>query len=283
MATTARYFIDPKRWQDIKLVEKIHLTHNTRLFRFAFGDPDQLLGLPLGNHLNLQIKTNDGSTLTRAYTPTSPPSRSGYLDLAIKVYFKDPLFPGGGVVSQHLEAMQIGDRVAIKGPIGSFKYNGLGHYSHSSGKKGRCLQIGMICGGTGLTPIYQILQAILADMVHDMTKVSLIFCNRTEDDILMRKEINEVGLSLQPDRFHLWHVLSKHSSREWQYSTDRINKDIIKKHLFPTTWNVPDSADGPESRIILLCGPPTMIDVTCLPALTEIYGDDFVKNNVFIF
>ncbi|KAG0364391.1 hypothetical protein BGX24_004629 [Mortierella sp. AD032] len=279
-----RYFIDPKKWQEIVLVKKIPLTHNTRLFRFAFGGPDQLLGLPLGNHLFLRIKTND-STLIRAYTPTSPLGRAGYFDLVIKVYFKntDSQFPAGGVVSQYLEAMPIGGSIALKGPIGSFKYNGLGHYSHAPGKKGRCLQIGMICGGTGLTPMYQILQAILADKVHDTTKVSLIFCNHTEDDILMRKEIDEVDLSLGPDRFHLWHVLSKHSSREWQYSTGRINKAIINEHLFPTTWNAPDTADGLKRRIVLLCGPPPMITFTCLPALTEIYGNDFVDNNVFSF
>lgn len=281
---TVRTFINTKKWQDIALVEKINLTHNTRLLRFKYGEPDQLLGLPLGNHLLVRVKTND-SLHIRAYTPTSPPDAKGHFDLVIKVYFKDvdPRFPAGGVVSQYFESMKIGESISLKGPIGSFKYHGQGHYSHASGRKGTCLEIGMICGGTGLTPMYQILQAILADKHHDTTKVSLIFCNRTEDDILMRKEIDQADASLGPGRFHLWHVLSNDSSKEWRYGTGLIDKDIIQEHLFPTAWSAPDSNDDPPSRIVLLCGPPPMVNFACLPALTEIYGSDFVSSNVFCF
>ncbi|KAF8934146.1 hypothetical protein BGZ52_005666 [Haplosporangium bisporale] len=281
---TPRSFVDPKRWQSVALVKKIHLNHNTRLLRFAFGHPDQLLGLPLGNHLLLRIKTND-SLYFRAYTPTSLPDQRGHFDLVVKVYFKDTdsRFPAGGVVSQYLNAMAIGDSIAVKGPVGSFTYKGQSHYSHASGRKGTCLQIGMICGGTGLTPMYQIMQAILADKVHDATKVSLIFGNLTEDDILMRKEIDDAGNGLGPDRFHLWHMLSNAAPDDWRYGTGYINKDVIKEHLFPRTWSAPDSVDDLASRIVLLCGPPPMISQCCLPALMELYGKDFVDNNVFCF
>ncbi|KAG0274295.1 hypothetical protein BGZ95_009929 [Linnemannia exigua] len=279
-----RSFLDPKNWKDIVLVEKIHLTHNTRLFRFAFGHSDQLLGLPLGNHVFLRIKTND-SLHVRAYTPTSLPDQEGHLDLVVKIYMKDtdPRFPAGGVVSQYLDAMTVGDYVAIKGPVGSFTYNGQGQYSHSSGRKGKCLQIGMICGGTGLTPMFQIIQAILADKTQDATNVSLIFGNRTEDDVLMRKEIEDAGNGLGPDRFHLWHVLSEEKPEGWKYGTGYINKGTIKEHLFPRQWSAQESADDLSSRIVLLCGPPPMINLCCLPVLTELYGKEFVDNNVFCF
>ncbi|KAH7054728.1 nitrate reductase [Linnemannia elongata] len=284
LSATARSFLDPKKWQDIVLVEKIHLTHNTRLFRFAFGHPDQLLGLPLGSHVFLRIKAND-SLHVRAYTPTSLPDRQGHLDLVVKIYFKDtdPRFPAGGVVSQYLGAMAIGDSIAIKGPVGSFTYHGQGQYSHSSGRKGKCLQIGMICGGTGLTPMYQIIQAILADKTQDATKVSLLFGNRTEDDILMRKDIEDAGNGLGPDRFHLWHVLSEEKPEGWKYGTGYLNKSMIEEHLFPRQGSAPDSTDDLSSRIVLLCGPPPMINLCCLPVLTELYGKEFVDNNVFCF
>ncbi|KAG0244101.1 hypothetical protein B0O80DRAFT_419311 [Mortierella sp. GBAus27b] len=282
---TTKTFLDPKKWQDIALVEKIHLNHNTRLFRFAFGHPDQLLGLPLGNHVFLRVKTND-SVYIRAYTPTTLPDQKGHLDLVIKVYFKDtdPRFPAGGVVSQYLDAMTIGDNIAIKGPIGSFTYNGQGQYSHSSGKKGKCLQIGMICGGTGITPMYQLMQAILADKTQDATKVSLMFGNRTRDDILMAKDIEVTGNGLGSDRFHLWHVLSEEKPEGWKYGTGYINMNMIKENLFPKHWNSSDPNDEDLSnRIVLLCGPPPMINLCCIPVLTELYGKDFVDNNVFCF
>ncbi|KAG0230860.1 hypothetical protein BGW41_002379 [Actinomortierella wolfii] len=277
-------FINPKRWQDIALVEKINLTHNTRLFRFAFGHPDQLLGLPLGNHLFLKVKIND-SVFVRAYTPTSLPDQRGYFDLVVKIYFKNthPRFPEGGVVSQYLDSMAIGDSIALKGPIGSFTYNGQGNYSHTSGRKGKCLEIGMICGGTGLTPMYQIMQAILADKNQDATKVSLIFGNRTEDDILMREDIEKVGNGLGPDRFHLWHVLSDETPKDWKYGKGFITKDAIKEHLFPRMNSDSPSSEDLSNKIVLLCGPPPMINLCCIPALTELYGKEFVENNVFCF
>ncbi|KAF8907162.1 hypothetical protein BGZ58_006223, partial [Dissophora ornata] len=98
--------------------------------------------------------------------------------------------------------MAIGERITIKGPTGSFTYLGQGQYSHGS-RKGKCLQIGMICGGTGLTPMYQIIQAILLDKANDSTKVSMLFGNRNEDDILMRKDIDDAGNGLGLDRLHL--------------------------------------------------------------------------------
>ncbi|KAF9904646.1 hypothetical protein EC991_002520 [Linnemannia zychae] len=283
-STATQTFLAPKKWQDITLIKKIHLTHNTRLFRFAFGHPDQLLGLPLGNHVFLRIKSND-SLYIRAYTPTSLPDQQGHLDLVVKIYFKDtdPRFPAGGVVSQYLDAMEIGNSIAIKGPIGSFTYDGRGQYSHSNGRKGKCLQIGMICGGTGLTPMYQIVQSILADKAQDATKLSLIFGNRTEDDILMRKDIEDAGNGLGPDRFHLWHVLSEEKPEGWKYGWGYINKEMIKQHLFVSQWSAPASAEDLSDRIVLLCGPPPMINLCCLPILTELYGKDFVDNNVFCF
>ncbi|KAF9438194.1 hypothetical protein BGZ76_009292 [Entomortierella beljakovae] len=276
-------FLDPKKWQDVTLVKKVSLTHNTRLFRFALGHPLQTLGLPLGKHIFLKVKSNN-TPAVRAYTPTSIPQQQGYVDLVVKVYFKDtdPRFPAGGVVSQHLNSMEIGEKIAIKGPTGSFTYDGLGQYTHASGRSGKCLQVGMICGGTGLTPMYQLLQAVSLDKANDPTKLSLIFGNRTEDDILMRKEVDDVGKELGRDRFRLWHVLSEETPEQWKYGTGYISKEIIKDHLFPSQWDS-SPADDLSNKIVLLCGPPPMINLCCIPALTELYGKEFVDNNVFCF
>ena len=141
----------------------------------------------------------------------------------------------------------------------------------------------MICGGSGLTPMYQVIQAILADKTQDATKVSLIFGNRTEDDVLMRKEVEAAGDGLGPDRFQLWHVLSGKQPEGWKYGTGHINKEMIEEHLFGRQWGAPGSTDDLSSRIVLLCGPSPMINLSCLPALTELYGKEFVDNNVFCF
>jgi predicted ferric reductase len=47
----------------------------------------------------------------------------------------------------------------------------------------------MIAGGSGITPMYQVAQGILRNPL-DATKVFLIYANVTEEDILLRKELD---------------------------------------------------------------------------------------------
>ena len=44
----------------------------------------------------------------------------------------------------------------------------------------------MICGGTGITPLYTFLKALQEEIG---ITTSLLFANRTEEDILLRKEL----------------------------------------------------------------------------------------------
>lgn len=48
----------------------------------------------------------------------------------MQVYFKNvhPKFPDGGKMSQHLESMQIGDHIEVRGPNGLLTYEGKGLY-----------------------------------------------------------------------------------------------------------------------------------------------------------
>ena len=52
-----------------------------------------------------------------------------------------------------------------------------------------CGRAGMIAGGSGITPMFQVAQGILRNP-YDATKVFLIYANVAEDDILLRKEFD---------------------------------------------------------------------------------------------
>lgn len=52
----------------------------------------------------------------------------------------------------------------------------------------RVKHIGMIAGGTGITPMLQIIRAVLRNK-DDKTVMWLIFANQTEEDILLREEL----------------------------------------------------------------------------------------------
>lgn len=60
-------------------------------------------------------------------------------------------------MSQYLEKMKLGDRIDVKGPLGHFVYEGKGVFKHS-GKRGAVKQMSMIAGGTGITPMFQIIK-----------------------------------------------------------------------------------------------------------------------------
>ncbi|XP_065830977.1 NADH-cytochrome b5 reductase 1-like [Oscarella lobularis] len=155
---------------------------------------DMILGLPIGKHMYLSARIKDDLVI-RPYTPVTSDDEIGYFDLVIKVYFANvhPRFPDGSKMTQHLESLEIGDAIDVRGPSGHLTYLGKGKMHIKEGKKEesrQCTHIGMIAGGSGITPILQIVQAILKDP-YDRTEMSLIFANQTEDDILLRPELEK--------------------------------------------------------------------------------------------
>jgi len=82
----------------------------------------------------------------------------------------------------------------MKGPKGHLEYKGRGNFTINQKRvvtpyKKR--KIGMVAGGTGITPILQVIRAIQKDP-SDKTELWLIYANQTEDDILLRKELEAV-------------------------------------------------------------------------------------------
>jgi nitrate reductase (NAD(P)H) len=60
-------------------------------------------------------------------------------------------------MSQYLEKMKLGDKIDVKGPLGHFVYEGKGRF-RNSGQPGTARTMSMIAGGTGITPMFQIIK-----------------------------------------------------------------------------------------------------------------------------
>ena len=276
-------FLNTRESQQLVLSEKIVVNHDTRIFRFKLPSPSMTLGLPTGMHMTLKAKV-DGKPVMRAYTPMTDDSTLGHVDLLVKVYFKgvNPNFPEGGKMSQHLESMKLGDAIDVKGPIGEFVYSGRGQCL-VNGKSRLVTEISMIAGGTGITPCYQVLAAILRDP-EDTTKVRLLFANRTPDDILAR-DILEGLAAEHPDRFMLRLTVdkapiqedknaspsaAKNVVSEWKGYVGFVDTAMAKASLFPAS----------KTGICLMCGPPVMLEKACIPALHALGYEDA---NIFSF
>jgi len=217
--------LNPKEYKKFKLSEKKIINHNTRLFRFDLPHPRDVLGLPIGQHLSVKA-TSDGKEVYRSYTPVSSDDDLGHFDLIIKVYDK-------GVMSKYIDGLAIGDHLEVRGPKGLFLY-----------RPGMVRAIGMLAGGTGITPMLQIVRAILKDP-KDKTQVNLIFANVNEDDILLRTELD--SLASKHSNFSIYYVLNNPPSG-WTGGVGFVSKDMIQNHL-------PPSADDIK---IVMCGPPMM-------------------------
>ncbi len=118
----------------------------------------------------------------------------------------------------------------IKGPKGQFKY------SPSLSR-----ELGMIAGGTGITPMLQIIRAALKNPL-DRTKLSLIYANVNPEDILLKKELDELAHK-HSHRFRVYYVLNN-PSPNWDGGVGFVSKEQIEKSLPPTDANIK----------ILMCG-----------------------------
>lgn len=252
--------LDPEKYQAFTLVEIEAISHDVRRFRFALQSKRHTLGLPIGQHISFKYISKEGKEVIRSYTPTTSDDEKGYVDFVIKVYFSGvhPNFPNGGQMSQHLNSMKIGDTMLMKGPKGHLDYKGQGRFTIN--KRGNITKytkkrIGMVAGGTGITPMLQIIRAMLKDP-NDKTEVWLIFANQTEQDILLRKELE----SIPTDRFHLHYTVDKAPSGEWKYDTGFITKDMIAKHL---------PGASPDT-MLWICGPPPMIKFAFEPHIKDL-------------
>ncbi|XP_065909099.1 NADH-cytochrome b5 reductase 3-like [Dysidea avara] len=252
--------LNPDQKVGVTLMEKEEITHDTRRFRFALPTPEHILGLPTGKHLYIFAEIGNDIVM-RPYTPVTSDDEKGYFDLVIKVYFKGvhPKFPDGGKMSQHLDSLTIGSMIEIRGPSGKLTYLGRGRMEVKELRKPAeirtATKIGLIAGGTGITPILQIIRKVLKDD-EDHTEISLLFANQTEDDILLRKELEDAASN---SSFKLWYTVDR-PTEGWKYSSGFISDEMIRDHLPPP---------GPDTQI-LMCGPPPMIKFACVPNLQKL-------------
>ena len=135
-----------------------------------------------------------------------------------------------GNISRYVSLLKLEDKVRIKGPKGQFIY-------HSSLSR----ELGMIAGGTGITPMLQIIRAALKNPL-DQTKLSLIYANVNLDDILLKQELDDLAAK-HPTRFTVYYVLNNPPAR-WIGGVGFVSKEQIEKYM-------PASDDNIK---VLMCG-----------------------------
>ena len=123
-----------------------------------------------------------------------------------------------GNISKLVGEMKVRECLEFQGPKGAMVY-----------KPNMNKHIGMIAGGSGITPMWQISYAITKNRPenggNDNTEVDLIFANVNENDILMKKELDE--LAAKDKRFRVHYVLNN-PPEGWKGGVGFVTPEIIK-------------------------------------------------------
>lgn len=222
------------------LLSRVQITHDTFVVTFKLPDDAKPLGLPTCACI-LAVWSRGiaaGDPITRPYTPISTNAMVGKFQLLIKLY-------PGGQMSNYLHTLPLGQSVMFKHIEKNVKLQYPFQTKH----------ITMLVGGTGITPMIQALHAILGS-AGDTTKVSMIFGNKTQDDILGRELLDTWAANSKDGRFTVTHVLSNaQGDSSWQGEKGFISRELIQK-CTPASYANP---------LIMVCGPPAMYDALCGP------------------
>ncbi|URM96545.1 FAD-binding oxidoreductase [Actinomadura madurae] len=135
----------------------------------------------------------DGRTVRRAYSATSAPG-SSRLEVTVK-HVEDGRF------STHAHRdLRAGDRLAVRGPSGSF---------HTEPRLPE--EIVLVAAGSGITPMMSMIRTRLADRA-GRGRIALLYSSRSEEEIIFADDLARLEKD-DRDRLSVTHVLTSRDGR----------------------------------------------------------------------
>lgn len=196
----------------VKIRHAEYVTYNVR--RFTLDKP---VGYTFksGQATDVSINKPGQEEELRPFTFTCL-NTDNYLEFTIKIYTDHD-----GVTNK-LGKLNIGDELILHDVWGAINYKGPGLF---------------IAGGAGLTPFISILRQLKKD--GQLEGQTLLFANKTEDDIIIKDELDE----MLGDR-HIDIISEPRSGKEGQ----RIDKELLSKYV--------DESD----KYYYVCGPDEFVN-----------------------
>jgi ferredoxin-NADP reductase len=211
----------------LQLVRITEQTHDSKTLRFAVMGNQRPTARP-GQFVTFSFLF-DGKKVIRSYSICSSPLVSGYIEITPKRVAK-------GCASVFLnDRAAPGMMVEASGPYGQFCFDEDKHQ-----------RVVFIAAGSGITPIMAMLRYM--DDLNLPTRVTLLYCSRTERDIIFQKEL--AGLEMRLKNFD-YRVLLSQPSAEWKGERGHINWSFVKSAV-----KEPGECDH------FICGPAPFMDST---------------------
>ena len=226
--------------------DSFHLTLKIKVTGAAFS----LYGL--GKHV--EIRKTD---VSRFYTPyTTPTCSHDEVLLLVKCYPK-------GKLSPYITSLKVGDKLEIRGPMAGLTRGFLDGIEH----------VNMVCGGTGITPLLQILSSLISkkpDTYSIRTVTILLSSSDTSECQPLTKDLKLIQASLPFIKIQLNVTITRNPPSDWSGLTGRITPELLS-NMFPV---------NPKTKI-LCCGSDSFNESisNCLGSGGIGYKDD----EIFIF
>jgi len=206
----------------------VDLTHDIKQVTLKLEEPAKI-SFKAGQFIQFEVPVYEltSEPVYRAYSIASEPSRSGEIELEIR------LVPNGICTTYVFEHLEAGDRVTINGPYGQF-------YLRETEAP-----VIFVAGGSGNAPI----RSMLYDMAEKgvSRKTVYIFGARSKRDLFLVEEMKALEEKL-PDFTYIPSLSQPQPEDGWDGETGRVTA-VLDRMI--------DSAADSEAY---LCGSPGMIE-----------------------
>jgi glycine betaine catabolism B len=220
----------------VEVVRIVQETGSTRTFRLAPAGGDPFPPFRAGQFINLFL-TVDGVATSRPYSISSPPDRSGFVEITVRQMTV-------GFVSRFLcERVRVGDRFSCSGPAGFFVHEPLVDTR----------RLVFLAGGCGITPFMSMIRN--AADARSGVEMHLLYGNRSPDDVIFGEELDRLAREMETLRVD--RVISE-PPEGYEGITGFLDADRIRQQVGEV-----------EGRTFFLCGPHAMYDL-CAAALREL-------------
>lgn len=222
---SAAQSIKPDRYTQFQLLGVTPVSEDSKIFKFAIHSANRTSELAAISHVSFK---DDRLQIQRPYTPISVEQNT--MDFLIKRV-------ESGSVSRWLFSLVPGAKVEMRGPILTWQY-----------EPNRYEKLTLLAGGSGIAPMYQLLQSSIANP-EDRTTFHLVYANKASANIPLREHLDALHERF-PEKFSIDYVVDQDSEEMG------LKSGLLTKELLSSLEITPPSA--PISHAILVSGPDAM-------------------------
>jgi propane monooxygenase reductase component len=223
----------PLRKGVVEVVSNEPVTHDMRHLVVKLVEPEEIKFFP-GQYMDFMVPGTDES---RSFSMANTPSRDGTFEFVIKIY-------PDGLFSEFLaEKVQVGDRLEVEAPFGTFTL-----------RESRTSDLIFVGGGAGMAPVLGLLRSMAERGVQ--RKATFYYGARGKRDLCFSDELAALAEKLPGFRY-IPALSDPVDGSEWDGQTGLIT-DVVKANE--------TSLEGLDAYV---CGPPPMVDAA-IATLTDL-------------